>query len=200
MYWTSDLKNDTKFVGIRDNTLFIANPKTAAIDNVVADFKYKTGNTSGFFELPLSYIKNVRLYKNYHNIELNCQGGVEEELIVTDSAKREEIFAFLKKEIPDMIYYVDSYSAIRAGKKPLIAAIVVMGLFVWSYLVAAGLEKGDMYDVDNERYHSVAGIVLVLANLGTTNLILIFGSLLAIATLAFVRKAKNPPVVWILSR
>lgn len=200
MYWTSELKNDTRFVGIRDNNLFIANPKPAALDNVIADFKYQTGSPSAFFEIPFSYIKSVRLFKNHNKIELTCRGKAEEELIITDPAKRQEIFDALKNALPDMAYYEDAYSVIRAGKKPLIAGLVVMGLFIWSYMVAAGVDSGDVNDADDLRFQSVPYIIVILSNLGKTRLILLFGTLFAIATVAFIRKAKNPPVVRVLSR
>jgi hypothetical protein len=42
-------------------------------------------------------------------------------------------------------------------------------------------------------YNSVTGIILAIASFGTKNVILIFGSLFAIALFAFIRKFNHPP-------
>lgn len=200
MFWTSNFKSDTSFIGIRDNILYIANPKPGALDALIAEFKYHNTPPSGALGIPFHYIHSIRFYEGKNRLELKFREDSTEEIIISDPAKKEEVFAYLKNAIPGLKYYVDSYSRLRAGKKPLIAMVVIAGLFLWSYFLATGVEHEATFDVKGQRYHSIAGIVLVLANLGTKNLILLFGALLAIASVAFFRKAKHPPVVRVLTR
>ena len=51
---------------------------------------------------------------------------------------------------------------------------------------------GNEYDVSGGHYHSIAGIILVLASLGVTKLVLLFGSLLLITGISMYKKYKNP--------
>jgi hypothetical protein len=199
MYWTSNLKSDTKFICIHDNVFYIANPKPTALDSVITDFKYHNTPPTIGMGIPFNYIHSIRLYEGKNMIELNFRDSTEE-IIISDPVKKEEVFVHLRNAIPGFKYYVDTYSKLRAGKKPLIAMLVIIGLFLWSFFIAYETEHGTLYDVEGQHYHSIAGIILVLANLGTLNLILIFGILLVITLIIFFNKIKQPTVVRVLTR
>jgi hypothetical protein len=75
--------------------------------------------------------------------------------------------------------------------------IVIAGLFFWTFTIALGIESGNEYEVAGS-YRSIAGIVLALAGMGIEKMILIFGSLITIAIIAFLRKFNNPPTIHCL--
>ncbi|HEU4497162.1 MAG TPA: hypothetical protein VFR70_08945, partial [Flavobacterium sp.] len=113
---------------------------------------------------------------------------------IKNKEKRDEIFEFLKLNVPNSTNHVDEYSKLRAGKKPLVAIGVFLPLFLWAYYVADEIEKGYKYEVAGS-YRSIAGIVLGLASLGKKNVLLIFGSIFLIAFLGFIQKTKNPKII-----
>jgi hypothetical protein len=71
---------------------------------------------------------------------------------------------------------------------------VVGLLFLWVFFIAKGMESGNSYEVVGEQ-HSLASIVLLIASLGVNKILLIFASLFAIAVIAFIKRAKNPPLI-----
>jgi len=60
------------------------------------------------------------------------------------------------------------------------------------------MSNGTAYDVTDQHYHSIAGIILLLAGLGVSKLTIVFGCLFAIALTAIVRKYRNPLIKRVL--
>jgi hypothetical protein len=113
--------------------------------------------------------------------------------VVADDKKRTEIFNHLRAHLP-VESSIIKYSKIRSGRKPLIAMVVITLIFLWTFFIALDIEKGTDYEVSGS-YRSIAGIVLVFAYLGVKKVVLIFGLLMTIAIVAFLKKTKNPKVV-----
>lgn len=129
------------------------------------------------------------------HIELLFGKDSTEELNITDEQQRRRIFEYFKTNIPGSIYSNVKPTALMAGKKPLIAFIVITASFVWTLYIALGIESGNDYDVSGQRYNSIAGIVLSIASIGVKKVILVFGTLMLIALLSFIKKVRNPAVV-----
>lgn len=199
MVWTSTNKKDTKIIAIKEQVIYLCTPKISEIDNFVSDFKMNNIPQKDTMGIPFHYIKSINLHEKKDIIEIIFRDSTEE-IVISDPTKKEEIFNYFRENIPGFKYTIDSYSKLRAGKKPLIATLVVLGLFIWSYYIAKEFERGIMYDVEGQHYNSIGGIILVLASLGSKRLILLFGCLLTIALIALFKKMKNPPVVRILRK
>jgi hypothetical protein len=146
-------------------------------------------------EIPQHYLKEVNQTEGKKYIEVLFGKDSVEHLRIGDDKTRTEIFEYLKENIPSSKFYIDKYSKLRAGRKPMIAMAVIVAFFCWSYHLASGIESGDEYGVTGDNFRSVAGIALMLAWLGTTKLLLIFSLLLSIAIIAFIQKTKHPKVV-----
>jgi hypothetical protein len=71
---------------------------------------------------------------------------------------------------------------------------VVVGLFIWAYYLANGMEQGHNYKVVGSN-HSLAGLVIIIASAGTKKVMLIFGSLLGMLLISFIKKTKKPKMV-----
>ena len=119
----------------------------------------------------------------------------EEQLRITDEVRKNKIFEFIKTNTANSEFSVDKYTAIRAGKKPMIAFFVVLALFLWTLFYAIEAESGNVYYIENGHYNSITGIVLGLASFGLTKVVIIFSILLSIAIISFIMKAKNPPII-----
>ena len=193
--WRSNEKGDDKIIAYLDGTIYRGNPSSDEIENVIYNFQMKIIPTKNFTAIPLHYQKQIILEDGLNYIEVLFGVESSEHLRIKETERRNEIFEYFKTTIPNAKFYVDKYSKIQAGKKPLIAMGVVAAIFLWTFYIANGIENGNEYGVSGDHKNSLAGIVLALAQLGTTNISLIFGSLFIIAIVAFIRKVKNPKIL-----
>jgi hypothetical protein len=118
----------------------------------------------------------------------------EEHFIIKNKEQREEIFNYLKENIPGTSYHQVKYTPVKAAKKPLIAMVVVGVIFAWTLFLALTMEAGVEYEYHTEGTHGgTGGILLGIAGLGVAKVVLIFGGLLGIAGLSAFFKMRNPP-------
>ncbi len=193
--WASKEKADDKIIAFANQTIYKGNPKINDIDSVVFELNMKHGIPTGLAGFPLSYIREINLAEGKSHIELLFGKDSSEDLKITDNDRRKDIFEYFKANIPGSVYSVYKLTAMQSGKKPLIAFFVVAVLFGWTLYVAFGIQSGNQYDVPGQEYHSIAGIVLAIASIGVKNVILVFGSLMAIALISFFSKVKKTAVI-----
>ena len=189
--WTSTMKGDDKVIAFFDGMIYKANPKNNEIESYVFDLKTNKNSALGFFTIPVGYISEINMTQGKNYLEILFRGDYEH-LKINDSKIKSEVFNFFKENIPNTSYASVTESKIMYAKKPLIALTVILIAFLWSFFIAKGMEQGNEYDVYGQHYDSFAGIILVLANLGVTNLCLLFGSLFLIAGIRLFRKLKYP--------
>jgi hypothetical protein len=192
--WRSENKGDDKIIAYVNETIYKCNPKESEIENTFYNLKSNVPPANNFTSIPLSYLKEIHLEENRNYIEILFGKDSSEQLIVNDSVVKNEIFEFFKTNIPRTKFSIEKYSKLRAGKKPVIAMLVVLAICAWTLYISNGIERGNEYEVvGNQR--SVANIILMLASLGTINVLLIFGSLFGMALTSFILKTKKPKVV-----
>jgi hypothetical protein len=197
--WTSKEKADDKIIAFANQTIYKGNPKIDDIESVVFELKTKQTIPSELTGFPLSYIREINLPEGKKHIELLFGKDSTEELKVTDEQKKLGIFEYFKTNIPGSVYSLHKPTALQSGKKPLIAFFIVTVFFLWTLYIAVGIESGEVYDVTGQHYHSIAGIILAIASIGVKKVILVFGSLMAIALVSFIKKARNPVAIHIIS-
>lgn len=191
--WTSNEKEDDKIIVYSNEMIYKANPPLNEIENYLFDLKLQNTPSKNFFGIPLRYISEINQQEGKKYIEVIFRGDTEH-LKIKDDSTRSEIFEFFKQNIPGVNYSIISQSKLQSVKKPLIAMAVVSVIFLWSLYIAKGMEEGNEYDVTGQQYHSIAGIVLLIASLGVNKIMIIFGSLLLIAGIRLNNNYKNPIV------
>ncbi len=193
--WISDEKGNDKIIAYHDGTIYRGNPDKDEMDNAVRSLQMLDIPVKNFTPIPLHYMKLINMDEGENYIEVLFGRDSSEHLRIKDADKRKEIFEFFKANIPHTGFFTDHYSKVRAGKKPLIAMLVVAAIFGWTYYIATGIENGIEYGVTGDHKNSLAGIVLALAYLGSGNLIWIFGTLFSIALISFILKNRKPKIV-----
>jgi hypothetical protein len=191
--WTSTEKGDDRIIAYIDQTIYSGNPKLTDLDACVEDLKIRKMPDNSFISIPQRYLKSINLESGNGFIEVLYGADSSEHLRIKNEKTRTEIFEYFKAHIPNSISSLENYSKVRAGKKPLIAMVVVALIFSWALYVANGLESGNEYEVVGS-HRSLASIILVVAALGVKKVILIFGVLFAVAGLAFAKKISKPLV------
>ena len=192
--WTSTEKGDERIIAYIDQTIYSGNPKLTDLDACVQDLKMRKIPGSNFVSIPQHYLKEINLESGKGYIEVLYGADSCEHLRIKDEKTRTEIFEYLKANVPTSVSRVDNYSKVRAGKKPLIAMVVVALMFLWALYIANGMESGNEYEVVGSQ-RSMASIILVVAALGVKKIIMIFGALFAIAAFAFAKKTSKPLVI-----
>ena len=193
--WTNPDKGDDKIIAIVDDMIYKCNPAPEEVDAVASGLQVKSIPQKNIFGIPFHYLHEFRYQEGKNYIQVFFREGSEEHLRINNPERLQEVFECFKTLLPSSKYYIDRYKPFRAGKKPLIALAVVSILFIWTLFIAFGIQDGNEYDVKGGRYYSWAGIVLMFAAMGVRNVILIYGSLIVIAILSFIKKFKNPPVI-----
>jgi hypothetical protein len=194
--WTSTEKGNDKLIGFVNDIIYKANPKTdIETERLAMDLKSGFFDRSKLWEIRTSYCKEIRLQEGKNYIEMLWGKDGEEQLKITDEVKRNKIFEFIKINTQNSEFNIDKYSAMRAGKKPMIAFFIVLALFLWTLFYAIEAESGNVYYIENGHYNSITGIVLGLASFGLIKVVIIFSILLSIAIISFIMKAKNPPII-----
>jgi hypothetical protein len=194
--WTSNEKGNDKLIAFIDGVIYKANPKTdEETDEMAKAIKLGSFDARKLWEIKTRNCKEIRLQDGKPYIEIYWGKDGEEQLRITDEYKRYRIFECIKVNTPDGSFTTDKWSPFRAGRKPMIAFFVVLGLFLWTLFYAVQAESGKVYYLENGHYNSLTGIVLIIASLGLVNVIIIFSFLLGIAAFAFIRKVKNPAAV-----
>jgi len=192
--WKTENPKDDKIIAYFNQTIYKGNPKPGEVDQDILTLKTSNIPQGNYFGIPLRYISTINLQDGKDYIEVLFRGD-SEHLKISDLQKREEIFEYFKQIIPGNVFFINEYSKLKAGKKPLIALGVLIPVFLWALYIAIEKEQGVDYDVTGQNYNSLAGIILVLASLGVKNLVLLFGALFSIAIFSFIRKTKKPPVI-----
>jgi hypothetical protein len=186
--WTSEHKGDDKIIAFFDKTIYKANPSSAEVERYVLELKGNSIPTSKALEIPLSYLREITMEEGQKYFDVHFGGDSNEQFIISDDKTRWEIFNHLKAQLP-VTERIEMKSRFKSAKKPLIAMIMILILFLWTLFVAIDVESGTDYEVAG-NYRSVAGIILMLAYLGVGKVVLIFGVLLGIAIFAFTKKFK----------
>lgn len=192
--WRSEEKGDDKIIAYFDNMIYRVNPKPGDIEQVLYDFTINKAPIKDFIGIPLNYVREINLEDGKEYIVVLFNKDSYEHLKIKDQSKRIEIFEYFKNNLPKTTFLTDRYSKMRAGKKPIIAMCIILALCIWTFYVSTGMEEGNQYEVVGKQ-NSVAGIVLTIAALGTTNVLLLFGFLFAIALTSFIYKTKRPKIV-----
>lgn len=191
--WKTDIKGDDKIIAFFKQTIYKANPKPAELENYIADLKNNIIPSAKAMEIPLHYLKEISMEEGANCLDVKFGNNSNEEFVVGDVGMKEEIFNYLKANLPVEVS-TEKHSKLRAGKKPLIAMVVVAIIFLWILYLAIEIENGTEYELVGSGA-SVTGIALSIAYLGVTKVILIFAPLMAIALAAFIKKARNPKTI-----
>jgi len=194
--WTNSLKGNDKLIGFGNGFIYKANPKTIEETEILAtNMRNGVFDTTKVWDIQAKYCSEIRLQEGKTYIEIFYGKEGEQDLRVADEYLRFKIFETIKKGLPDVKYSVEKWSAFKAGRKPLIAIAVLIGLFLWTLFYAIQGQNGMVYYLEDGRYNSLTGIVLGIASLGLTNVIIIFCSLLSLALFAFIKRIRNIPTM-----
>lgn len=144
--WINKEKGDDLILAIGNNKLYKSNPKEGKIDLFLNNIENDVSHID-ILSIPFSYLRSIQLQKDKKYIQVNFGKESEEFFRVNDELKRVEIFKYLKENIPAISYEFDKYTIFKSIKKPLIALIVILLMFIWTMYYAIQLSAGTEYEL-----------------------------------------------------
>ncbi len=194
--WINKIDSGHNFVFYDGDTIYRKKAKGLKFDQIEKELSNGIINKN-IVGVPIAYLKEVQFREHDPKIKLKYGRDSEEEIEIPDIEMRKDIFNFLKDNTPVASIDQSKPAVLRRIKKPLIALVLVLGIFLYVLSIVNGMQMGYQYETVGGK-PGLAGIILVLANLGYFKNILIFGTLAFIAIWRIVKNYKDDNEVYSL--
>lgn len=196
--WKPSEPKSDKLIIIQENCIYKGNPKPEELIKV-NEQTTEVGSLSGMFSIPYSYIKKVINQQGKDQIKIYFGSDSEEEIHLKSERQKNEIFDFLKSDIPNLRFRTETPNAFKYAKPQFFAIIILTGIFIWAMYFAVQLANGYEYELVGGK-GGIIGVILLLAHLGMTKLIVIYSVLIGIAGFSLLQRLKSRSQMQILSR
>jgi len=187
--WFNDVDRDHNFVVFNDNKIYRLKAKPDKLYSIKRELEAGIINEQ-FFALPLNYIKKVEYRQSDINLRLFYGKKTEDEIRISNTRIREEIFQYLKAKTSYKKSETIQPNILLRIKKPFIALCVVIALFLFVMSIIERAKTGDPYIPQGSR-NFIGAIGVYLANLGAQTNIIIFSVLSLIAGFRIFRNIKD---------
>jgi hypothetical protein len=198
-FWKIRGSKSNKLIFIKDETIYKGNPKQEELDRLTPE-STNLSFLKNIFSIPYSYIIRIENQIGKNEIKIFYGKDSEDELIVTDESTKNEIFEFIKQDNPNFKYSSELPSVFKYAKAQLFALLFLTGIFLWSLYLAIQMESGVEYEIVGGRGPGIAGIVLIIANLGVVKIVIGFVALLTVILIGLTKRLKSRSETEFLKR
>lgn len=161
--------------------------------------KIDTNILKRLFPIPYSYIKQIESQKGNKFIKIYFGDNSEEELFFDNEKAKDEVFDYLKSDFNIAFYSKETPTIFRYAKPQIFALIIVSILYFWSVYLAIEIENGAVYQIIGNSGAFLA-FILILANLGSLQLSILYLILLGIMFFTLNKKLKSRTEIEYLRR
>lgn len=189
--WTQKEKGSDRVILTTEDMPYKGNPKLGDLNQMT--FEINAGKIpENLFSIPFNYIKEIHLQEGKNYIEVFFSHGSNEQFRITNNSRREEVFEYMKENIPGINYIFEEYSLFKAAKTQIIGTVVLSVIVAWALLTIIQIQSG--YYMERTWV-----VIAALVPLGFSNLLLILLAILVIGGISIFRKMRNPPRKHILT-
>lgn len=197
--WKLKNSKSNKLILIKGKIIYKGNPKESDLNRINSETTDVT-ILKDMFSIPYAYIKKIENQNGKRYIKIFFAKDSEEELYIDDETIKNEVFEFIKIDQVDFAYSSELPSFVKYTKAQLFALVSITGIFIWSLYLAIQIESGIEYELVGGRRPGIAGVILLIANLGTFKIIIGYLILLAIAIFALIKKIRSRSITEYLKR
>lgn len=197
--WKLKESKSNKLILIKEKVIYKGNPKIndlSRVNSETTDFTF----LKDLFSIPYSYIKIIENQSGKNYIKIFFGKDSEEELYIDNENIKNEIFEYIKTENQNLKYSAEIPSIINYAKAQLFALLSGTGIFIWSLYLAFQIESGVEYELVGGGNPGITGIVLLIANLGSSKIIIGYIILLGVTIFALVKRLKSRSETEFLKR
>jgi hypothetical protein len=198
MWKPSEPKSD-KLILIRDNCIYKGNPTHEELNNLKIDSPHLE-KLDKIFSIPFGYIKKIENQKKSDRIKIYFGSDSEDSLKLENETQKNEIFNFLKQELPNLKYRSSLPSIFKYAKPQIFGILISTGLFIWAMYLAIQISKGYQYEVIGGGRAGITELILLIANLGISKLLFGYTIIVGIAIFSLIRRLKSRTEIEILER
>ncbi len=197
--WKLKKSKSNKLILIKDKIIYKGNQKESDLNKINSETT-DVAILKDMFSIPYAYIKKIENQSGKNYIKIFFAKDSEEELYIDDETIKNEVFEFIKTDHKDFTYSSELPSFVKYTKAQLFALVSITGIFIWSLYLAIQIESGIEYELVGGRKPGIAGVILVIANLGTFKIITGYLILLAITIFTLIKKVRSRSVTEYLKR
>ncbi len=190
--WINRKETGHNFILFHNNILYRRKVNKDSISQVENELKHEKISDK-FIGLPISYVKKIEYRDDDKFINISYGSDSVDSIEMNDQPLRKEVFEYLKTNTNLKKSYIKKPGVLYRIKKPLIALLVVGGIFTYVYSIMNGLNQGYEYEIVGGRRGGagLGGIILGLAHFGLMINILIFTPLALIAMYRIKKNLEN---------
>ena len=193
----TDYKSD-KVILIYEKSIYKGNPSNEDI-RMLSTEKVDLKILKKLFPIPFSYIKKIINQEDINHIKVYFGRNSEEELNVSNIKLKNEIFDYLKNEIPELKYESKIPSSYKYAKPQIFGILITTGIFIWAMYFAVQMSNGYEYELVGGN-PGLSGIVLAIAHFGITKLIIGYSAILIVGMFSLIKRLKTRTEMQILER
>jgi len=197
--WKFKESKSNKLILIKDKVIYKGNPKEIDLNRVNSETNDLTF-LKELFSIPYSYIKRVENQSGKNYIKIFIGNDSQEELYIDDENIKNEVFDFIKIENQNLKYSKEIPSFKSYAKPQFFALLILTGIFIWSLYLALEIENGTEYELVGHGNPGLAGIVLIIANLGHNKIVIGYLVILCIIIYALKNKFNSRSETEFLNR
>lgn len=192
-YWINRIPKEHSFVVHANQKIYRLKAKPEEIIDLRQELENGRINDK-FLGVPENYLRYIEFQENSPSLTLHYGKDTEDEILITDSRLRREIFDYLRENTSKNSYEAKKLSLFSRIKKPLIGLIILLlisggiAYFLWE------AQQGRFYTVEGSR-PGLIGLIVGMSDLGIMTNSLIFLPLMSWCLYLIVRAAKQQVLV-----
>jgi hypothetical protein len=197
--WKPSEPKSDKLVLIQNNCIYKGNPTREELNSINID-SLNVEKLKNVFSIPFGYIKKIENQKKSNQIKIYLGSKSEDEIKLENDTQKNEVFNFLKQELPNFKYRSALPSVFKYAKPQIFGILIASGIFIWAMYLAIEMSKGSQYEVIGGGRAGITEIILMLAGLGIPNLVIGYSVIAGIAIFSLIKRLKTRTEIEVLER
>ncbi len=199
-FWKIQDTKQPKLLVVKDQVIYIGKPTQEAL-NQLHRSNGELSFLKTFLSIPYHYIKRIECQEGKDTLFFSFGNASEESLLIKEHHTRKAIFDFLKADIPNFEYETITPGIFSYAKPQFFALLISSLISLWALYLAVQIENGVVYEVHGRgRGLGIAGLVLLLANLGIYKLVIGYLVILGIIIMALRKRLRSRSAIEIIKR
>ena len=196
--WKPTEPKSDKLILIREGCIYKGNPSFEDL-NSINEKTFNIDQVNNLFSIPYSYIKRIENQEGKGFIHIYLGKETEEQLKISNENLKNEVFDFLRKELPNLKYSSKTPSVFSYAKAQIFGILISTVIFIWSMYFAFQISNGTEYVMRGSGI-GLVGLVLLLAKFGMTKLIMGYSIIIGLGVFSFLKKLKSRTEIQVLKR
>jgi len=196
--WKPTEPGSDKLIVVKDQIIYKGNPSNEDLNSITLNSD-DLETTKKIFSFPFSYIKKIENQRNKNTLKFYIGSKTEEEIKILNNTQKNEIFNFLRLEIPQLRYKSIKPTFFKYAKNQIFAILILSIIYSLTYYYAIELENKGEYAFLRSN-NSIFTLAFLLAKIGSVKLTIGYVLLLILAVYSLIKKEKSRDLIETIER